>query len=105
MAKYYSVYERKTDMPLIIHATSAWKWIPVSERLPDTDGRYLVHKNLWGSTLFDVIAFAKDGRKIDKYDFAKEWENVWYSYSSEWGHVTTDSVTHWMPLPEPPKEV
>lgn len=80
------------------------KWIPVSERLPDTDGRYLVHKNLWGSTWFDVIAFAKDGRKIDEYDFKKKWENVWYHYDSEWGYVTTDSVTHWMPLPEAPKE-
>lgn len=82
----------------------ALKWISVNERLPETDGRYLVHKNLWGSTWFDVISFAKDGRKIDEYDFQKNWENVWYNYDSEWGHVTTDSVTHWMPLPEAPKE-
>ena len=25
-------------------------------------------------------------------------------YDSEYGHVSDDSVTHWMPLPEPPKE-
>ncbi len=23
-------------------------------------------------------------------------------YDSEWGDVTVDNVTHWMPLPEPP---
>lgn len=80
------------------------KWIPVSERLPDTDGRYLVYKNIWGSAWFDVVSFAKDGRKIDEYDFHRDWENVWYNYSSEWGYVTTNSVTHWMPLPEAPKE-
>lgn len=80
------------------------EWIPVSERLPDTDGSYLVHKKLLGSTWCDVLSFAKDGRKVDEYDFHTKWKNVWYSYDSEWGHITTDSVTHWMPLPEPPKE-
>lgn len=81
-----------------------YKWVPVTESLPEADGRYLVHKNHWGSTWFDVLSFAKDGRKVDEYDFRKNWKNVWYNYDSEWGHVTTDSVTHWMPLPEPPKE-
>ena len=51
----------------------------------------------------EVLSFAKDGRKVDKYDFHREWKNVWYRYDSEWGHLTIDNVTHWMPLPEPPK--
>ena len=79
------------------------RWIPVTERLPEKDGRYLVLKNLYGTIRYDVIYFAKDGRKVDKYDFGREWKNVWYQYSSEWGYVTTDNVTHWMPLPQPPK--
>ena len=81
------------------------KWIPVSERLPENDGDYLIRKQLGKYHWYDVLGFAKDGRKVNEYDFESEWENVWYSYDSEWGYVTSDNVTHWMPLPEPPKEV
>ena len=84
---------------------AATKWIPVTERLPENDGRYLVRKKNFNTAWFDVLGFAKDGRKVDEYDFEREWENVWYRYDSEYGYVTTDSVTHWMPIPEPPKEV
>lgn len=80
------------------------KWIPVSERLPENDGDHLVLKRLGKYHWCDVLSFAKDGRKVDKYDFETEWENVWFSYDSEWGYITCDSVTHWMPLPEPPRE-
>ena len=83
--------------------TNVGKWIPVTDRLPNADGRYLVRKNLYGTPWYDVIYFAKDGRKFDEYDFRREWKNVWYRYDSECGNVTTNDVTHWMPLPEPPK--
>ena len=80
------------------------KWIPVSERLPDKDGSYLVFKkNVYGTDT-RALRFAKDGRKVDKYDFHTEWKNVWYRYDIEWGYITIDDITHWMPLPEPPKE-
>ena len=82
------------------------KWIPVTERLPDKDGKYLAFNKgiVAGSGYCRVIGFAKDARKIDQYDFVEDWQNVWYFYDSEYGYVTTNSVTHWMPLPEPPKE-
>ena len=76
------------------------KWISVKERLPKKDGDYLCYKK---SGLYEVFGFAKDGRKKHKYDFFRDWKNVWFFYASEYGYVTTDSVTHWMPLPEPPK--
>jgi hypothetical protein len=79
------------------------KWIPVTEP-PKKDGRYLVAKKIFNNTIWqEVLSFAKDGRKVDKYDFHREWKNVWYRYDSEWGHLIIDDVTHWMPLPEPPK--
>ena len=82
----------------------ASKWIPVTERLPDADGNYLVAKKIFNNSIFqEVLRFAKDGRKVDKYDFHREWKNVWYKYDSERGYLTIDGVTHWMPLPEPPK--
>ena len=62
------------------------KWIPVTERLPEEDGYYLCN----------VRSFAFRGSfyaamlKYDKGGFIE-------------GHIYTDDVTHWMPLPEPPK--
>ena len=85
---------------LVANGVTVQKWIPVTERLPEKDGDYIVYKK---RGLYEVLGFAKDGRKIHKYDFARDWKNVWYSYDSEYGYCTTDSVTHWMELPEPPK--
>ena len=80
------------------------KWIPVTERLPEEDGKYIVFEQSGGRTNTSMLRFAKDARKIDRYDFKGRWKNAWYEYDSEWGHYTVKSVTHWMPLPEPPKE-
>ena len=83
----------------------AVKWISVKDRLPEEDGVYLVFQKHTYGTCIAVLRFAKDARKVDKYDFHRGWKNVWYRYDSEWGHITIDDVTHWMPLPDPPKEV
>ena len=64
------------------------KWIPVEERLPE-----------FGQ---DVMVYSKvDGRKVATRDFyepvhgCSEWKD---EYSSD-----VYDVTHWMPLPNPPK--
>ena len=92
-------------MPVVRRCLTIPKWIPVTERLPDKDGKYLAFNKgiVAGSGYCRVLGFAKDARKIDQYDFVEDWQNVWYFYDSEYGYVTTNSVTHWMPLPEPPK--
>ena len=62
------------------------KWIPVTERLPEEPDRYLCN----------VKSFAFKGayyQTILKYDKGGFIE----------GYIYTDDVTHWMPLPEPPK--
>ena len=89
---------------LITNGVTIQQWIPVTERLPDEDGKYLVFEKSGGRTNTSILRFAKDARKVDKYDFKGRWKNAWYEYDSEWGHYTVGSVTHWMPLPEPPKE-
>ena len=88
-----------------IDAVPVVRWIPVTERLPEEDGSYLCFSQYCGSGWFAVRGFAKDGRKKDEYDFQRRWKNVWYDYDSEYGYCVIDSITHWMPLPEPPKEV
>ncbi len=55
------------------------KWIPVTERLPDADGFTLI--------------FTAHGNP-----------GVCYFTSGWWGGYGKDGITHWMPLPEPPKE-
>lgn len=78
-------------------------WIPVSERLPGENGDYLVFKGSSYGGWCEVAGFAKDGSEVDEYDLGG-CENVWYDYDSEHGYIAFDSVTHWMPLPTPPKE-
>ena len=88
---------------LIANGVTIQEWIPVSERLPEEDGKYLVFEQSGGRTVTSILQFAKDARKVNRYDFKGRWKNAWYEYDSEWGHYTVDSVTHWMPLPTPPK--
>ena len=65
---------------------NAPRWIPVEERLPEIKDRYLtVSIEPWfGTTVVDTM----------------RWSGVWM-YD---GRQTEATVTHWMPLPEPPKE-
>ena len=78
------------------------QWISVKDRLPEKDGGYLVVSNYFSHQSINVRSFAKAGETVNEYDLAGE-KNVWYRYDSEYGYVSTDSVTHWMPLPELPK--
>lgn len=55
------------------------EWIDVKERLPEEADRYIVHCNVDGDSLVAVLWFGGYGRRFD------------------------DKVTHWMPLPNPPK--
>ena len=89
---------------LIANGVTVQEWIPVTERLPEEDGDYLVFKRFAGNAWSDVVSFAKDGRQVSECTFVEKWQNVWYYYDSEWGYIRTDAVTHWMPLPEPPEK-
>lgn len=65
------------------------KWIPVTERLPEENDRYLCNVKSFafpGCSYHAILHY-------DKHDGFRE------------GNIYTDDVTHWMPLPEPPKEV
>lgn len=66
------------------------KWISVDERLPEKDGKYIVAR-LEGSK-----------HSISVRKFRKE-VPCWYrGYCGHW-EKRTNAITHWMPLPEPPK--
>jgi hypothetical protein len=74
---------------LIANGVTIQKWIPASDP-PKESGMYNVTvEKLYGITYSDVAYFD--------------------AMSKKWGtnthHYSCDKVTHWMPLPEPPKEV
>ena len=91
------------DSPVIANGVTVQKWIPVTERLPDIGDTYLV-----------VVKY--------KYDWEKEYNidtdvAMFYPYDNpdayidnRWNtYIDWDEgqqyihITHWMPLPEPPK--
>lgn len=65
---------------LISNGVTVQKWIPVSERLPEDDSHVLV---------------ARKNGDVDTDMHIYTWWKV--------GPVERN-ITHWMPLPEPPKE-
>lgn len=58
------------------------EWVSVKDRLPEQSGYYLC------TYVFDNHRFYYDR---------------WF-WESEKRFATTDNITHWMPLPEPPNE-
>lgn len=81
------------------------KWIPVSERLPEKNGPYLVTQKATFTdyVYISAIGYAHNLYDVDEYDFADKKRPGWYEYDSEWGYQELDGVIAWMPLPEPYK--
>ena len=84
---------------LITNGVTVQEWISVDDRLPDETGRYLAVKKriapdeLGGSRTDIVILrfFVDDGFRMPTH--IPDWIN----------EEINEEVTHWMPLPEPPK--
>lgn len=67
----------------------AGQWVPVGEKLPELEQKVLA-------------CGAHHGMEVQQYHgsrFAADGHCVWI-----WKHNTVKTVTHWMPLPEPPEE-
>jgi hypothetical protein len=76
---------------LIANGVTIAKWIPVTERLPEEWTNVLVYSG--GN--YDVLMYRPNRR-----------ETLCFMYQDEcgyWKEKHSPSVTHWMPLPEPPK--
>lgn len=83
---------------VISNSEKTSKWIPVTERLPDLE---LVEAKANDEDLFPCLCAIPHKRAKGGVWVAKMW------YTGE-GFIDSDSVywsevTHWMPLPEPPK--
>lgn len=78
---------------IAISALSRDRWISVEERLPDANVRVLACVNILGKpSVWDAVRWN-----------GKNWEAEEEPVYDYW--TTIDHpVTHWRPLPEPPKE-
>lgn len=77
------------------------RWISVEERLPEESGRYLVLEKCFG---YIVARLASWTHYYDGGEEDFRGRSLWYDYDSEYGDFEVRDITHWMPLPEPPKE-
>jgi hypothetical protein len=82
--------KRKMADHLLANGVTFQKWIPVSERLPEEHGTFIValymrsrKRKYSDSATFDPVV--------------KRWRTHLF-----WGKGM--KITHWMPLPEPPQE-
>ena len=75
-------------------------WIPVSERLPDRDGQYLVTKAIGKYTCIDCIDYSTNLSKT-ALDFHGKNYAGWYEHDTDYGYFETHRVIAWMPLPKP----
>ena len=86
---------------LISNGVTVQEWISVDDRLPDETGRYLAVKKRiapdeLGGNRTDIVIlrfFVADGFRMPTH--IPDWIN----------EEINEEVTHWMPLPDAPKEV
>lgn len=82
-------------------APKVGEWIPVSERLPEENGSYLCQINFANHEIIDVLFFATNLYKVDKWDFSDKKRAGFYDCEYDWGCFEVYDVIAWMPLPEP----
>ena len=73
---------------LISHGVTVQEWVSVDDRLPD----YFTSVLVWCPGNKCIYAAYRNARQ------------EWYTFDDTIaGHVVVNMVTHWMPMPNPPK--
>lgn len=94
-------YARATDNAVLSADILNWvgegeqrRWIPVTERLPE-----LIPCNA-GTAYSEAVIVWTSGRKA----MIAVWDGVDFLCPMDYWEAWGEEITHWMPLPEPPKE-
>ena len=78
------------------------KWISVNERLPEPDREILLIAHGWKERLLYIGYLHHMSAETSWLTGITSKESEWLIYG--WSYIKEPTVTHWMPLPEPPKE-
>lgn len=86
---------------LIEHGVTVQEWIPVTERLPERDKEVLLIVHGWEDRLYYTGC-------LHRQESERSWLTGIESKASDWkiwgfSYLREPIVTHWMPLPNPPK--
>jgi len=98
---------RSEHIAPVMHSNATTGWIKVSDRLPELCSRcnwnYLKQKNM--STAYRHIPYItySESKGVNVGIFFKEWKKDTYAFRYMNNGSVIPDVTHWMPLPEPPK--
>ena len=92
-----ATYEEQAEY-LITHGVTVQEWISVKGRLPEESGNYIVCCDDSSYSYGEGIWYSSDVVVVSEY-YEGSW--IWYEGGTEWS--LENIVTHWMPLPEPPK--
>lgn len=80
-------YIQQLEQRLVEANETSPRWISVMERLPEDGQKIIAAFRDSGGWIVDQARYGNG-----EFDFAS------------WAYVWNDNITHWMPLPEPPKE-
>lgn len=115
----------ETQQKHIAELEAERRWIPVTERLPEAETEVLVqynrngHKGITTAIYEDGSIYTADSEwfwperecfceydeEMDDYKVPQGWwEFRHFNPDDVYNNVVDMPVTHWMPLPEPPKE-
>ncbi len=86
---------------LLSHGVTVQEWIPVTERLPERDKEVLLIVHGWEDRLYYTGC-------LHRQEAERSWLTGIESKASDWkiwgfSYLREPIVTHWMPLPNPPK--
>lgn len=96
-ATYAQQLEMEADH-LIRGGVTIQRWIPAAERLPEDD----LPKDGKVKRIKVLVAYRTNGNWIVRTQVRAK--GYWYSEPDKWDWIKErDPITHWMPLPEPPK--
>ena len=86
---------------IIANGVTVQEWIPVTERLPERDKEVLLIVHGWEDRLYYTGC-------LHRQEAERSWMTGIESKASDWkiwgfSYLREPIVTHWMPLPDPPK--
>ena len=93
---------------LINSGVTVQEWVSVKDRLPEYPGHYLVCTsiNYWHGGCMDINENHKyhpNGTPVGYDGSTMSALDCYYDVAGHWNRVCDGHVTHWMPIPEPPK--